>query len=188
MIHMHIGTWSCECWVTGSNLKLEKDQPETIYSTAARSSSPGWSAGISGSFSPCKSFFSSWLLFPLSSTLLQHFLYIPSWLLFCHCFDKYVDLTSKPHHNNPDKSHKQFCTVPLHFLPLLHFLSSGFLFVSKPVILSYVLWHKYAIERHIRSFKTISKLINNCQVRGKAERAWATLKAHQRPEESEARG
>lgn len=30
---------------------------------------------------------------------------------------------------------------------------------------------KYAIEKRIRSSKTISKLINNCQVRGKAERA-----------------
>lgn len=38
----------------------------------------------------------------------------------------------------------------------------------------------------MRSSKTISKLINNCQVRGKAERARATLKAHQRPEEDDA--
>lgn len=69
------------------------------------------------------------------------------------------------------------------FLPPHHFLSFDFLCFKA----SYSLL-KYAIERHIWPSKTISNLINNCQVRGKAEWVWTTLKAHQRPQKGEAWG
>lgn len=175
----------CGCWVTGSNLKLAKDPPLTICLKLQRGAGHlgGLQASLSYSFSLSLSLTLSLYVFlfllccsllPLSYTLLHCFLFSI----------QHVCPTCTLHHNNPDKSHKQFSTALLHFfffLPLLHFLSSDFLCFKA----SYSLF-KYAIERHIRSSKTISKLINNCQVRGKAERAWATLKAHQRPEEGEA--
>lgn len=110
--------------------------------TAVRSRTPGWS-GIS---------LTHLLLVCISFPPLLSFFHVCT-----HSFSLFLLSV-------PPKSHKQFSAVLLHFLLLHHFLSFDSLCFQANYSLS-----KYAIERHIRSSKTISKLINNCQVRGKAE-------------------
>lgn len=160
-------------------------EPKVIHLTAVRSRTPGWSAGISLTHSllvclsfPPLLFISASLFHTLPLLSLYSLLSRSLCLTFCYFFEKHASPASKPQQKNQDKSRKQFSSFYL--LPH-HFLSFDFLCFKA----SYSLL-KYAIERHIWPSKTISNLINNCQVRGKAEWVRTTLKAHQRPQKGEA--
>lgn len=173
---------------------LYADSQEKIWSrqwtknhSSDCSEEPGWSAGISLTHSllvclsfPLLLFISAFLFHTLPLLSLYPLFSCSLCLTFCYFFEKRASPASKPQLKNQDKSRKQFSSF---FLPPHHFLSFDFLCFKA----SYSLL-KYAIERHIWPSKTISNLINNCQVRGKAEWVWTTLKAHQRPQKGEAWG
>lgn len=81
------------------------------------------------SFNPLSSLRHAPMLLSLHSSVFYFFLFSDSCV-------KHAYPTNKSHHNNLDKSHKQFSAVLLHFLHLFHFLSFDSFFVSKPIILS----------------------------------------------------
>ena len=79
------------------------------------------------SFNPLSSFRHAPIQLSLHSSVFSLF-------LFSESFFKHAYPTNKSHHNNLDKSHKQFSAVLLH--RLFDFLSFDSVFVSKPIILS----------------------------------------------------
>lgn len=107
-------------WMLSHRIKPEAGNGPTtnqICLTAVRSRTPGWS-GISLTHSllvclyfPPLLFITPSLFHALMLLSLHPLLSCSPCLLFSHSFVKHAYPTSKLHHNNPDKSHKQFSAV-----------------------------------------------------------------------------
>lgn len=174
---------TCTCWIRPQGHNVDVDHVKAVMAlwmlsheinpegpTRNWSIFLQWGAGHLGGpasllpiLSPCMSFFFLPILFSLSHCflvfLLLSLIYTSTFLCLVQIANCIIPRLKKVQKN------VQQCFFLCFSFPLFPRVGLSLCYRA-----SYSLF-EYAIERHVRSSKTISKPINNCQVRGKAERA-----------------